>query len=117
MPGPVQISVFGTGNQAPATSGANAPQTLTYTGIPGRRWHLRAIILFGSAASTATLTVQDGATVILNFGTVTVPVGATPILLGDPGFFTSVGNNLVINVGAAGVANTTTISAVCDLVS
>jgi len=104
-------------NAAPTVSGANAAATATLTGASGRRVCVRGIYIIATgAAATFTLTIQDGATVVLNLGTVTAAlagpaqaVTGAPLLCGTPG------NNVVVNIGAGGAAAVTTTSVIGDL--
>lgn len=100
-----------------ATSGANAAQTFTFTGTAGTRAVLRAATGSISAAGTCTVTVQDGATVIMTLppltSTTTVslfPSGFAPAT----GISASSGNNLVVTIGACGAAVTSTVAVVGD---
>lgn len=101
-------------NNNVTTSAANAAATVTITGATAFRVCLRAIYIFSSAAGTPTLTVQDGATVIANFGTLATTTGFTSVPLPASGICGTAGNNLVVNIGAAGGAVTTTTSVLAD---
>lgn len=96
------------------TSAANTAAVITLTNTSGSRICLRTLALFSSAASAVvTLTVSDGATVVLNLGTPATAI--TPSLFqGTPLVCSQTGNNLVVNIGAAGGAITTTTSAIAD---
>jgi hypothetical protein len=100
-------------NAAPTTSAANTAATGTLTGTAGSRICVREIDLFSSAAGAATLTISDGATVVQNFGTITTGTAATRIA-GSPVLCGQTGNNVVVNIGAAGVGITTTTSVIAD---
>jgi hypothetical protein len=100
-------------NAAPVTSAANTAAAVTLTGTSGSRVCIREIDVESSAAATATLTVTDGATVVLNYGTLTTGVApnrfnGSPLLCGQTG------NTLTVNIGAAGVGITTTTSVIAD---
>lgn len=95
----------------PVTSAANTAAVVTVTGAAGTRVCLRTLALFSSAAGNATLTVSDGATVVLNLGTRGLTTSAA---IFDPLVCAATGNNLVVNVGAAGAGVTTTTSVIAD---
>jgi len=102
-------------NTTPVTSAANTAAVVTLTNTPGSRICLRSITLFSSAAGTATLTVTDGVVVVLNFGTlVTGTSAALTTFDGTPLLCSQTSNNLVVNIGAAGAAVTTTTSTISD---
>src|SRR6267142_1222699 len=101
-------------NLSQQTSGANAPQggSISVPANTGFRIRLKTNSLFGSAAGNATLSFNDGVTTI-NLGTVVI---STASQLFTVNFLSAIGANLVINVGAAGAAVTTTVSATADTV-
>lgn len=103
-------------NTTPVTSAATTAAVLTLTNTPGSRICLRNLALITSSATqNITLTVTDGATVVLNLGTVsTGAVAGNPtVFTGSPLVCSQTNNNLVVNIGAAG-AGTTTTSAIAD---
>jgi len=105
-------------NAAPTTSAANTAAVVTLAGAANKRVCLRTLAVFSSAAATTpvTITAADGATTVLNLGSYTTGLAANPtsLFLGQPLMCASTGNNLVINIGAAGVGLTTTTTAIGD---
>lgn len=103
-------------NAAPTVSAANTAATVTLTGAAGARVCVRGVYIQATgAAATFTLTVQDGATVILNLGTQTATnVGPALAFTGTPLFCGTAGNNVIVNVGAGGAAAVTTTSVIAD---
>lgn len=101
-------------NAAPTVSAANTAAVITLTNTPGSRVCIREIALISSAASAVvTLTVTDGAVLVLNYGT--PATGIVPIRFsGVPLLCSQTNNNLIVNIGAAGVAITTTTSVIAD---
>jgi hypothetical protein len=101
-------------NAAPTVSGANAAAVVTLTNTSGSRICVREIVLLSSAASAVvTLTVTDGAVIVLNYGTPATAI--TPArFAGSPLMCSQTGNNVVVNIGAAGGAITTTTSVIAD---
>jgi|SRR6267142_4954955 len=99
-------------NLGQTTSGANAPQApvITLPANTGYRVFIKSIIIFGSAAGAATLTINDAITVI-NLGTIVI--GTAPQVIAV-NFLAAIGSNVTINVGAAGAAVTTTVSVIAD---
>jgi hypothetical protein len=94
-------------------SAATTTQTISVAGSAGSKIVVRKVVLFGSAASTATLQVKQGTTVIVDLGTVSFATQGTvfdlnPTTLAD-------GTTLNVVVGAA-VAGTTTLSVIADKV-
>lgn len=100
-------------NTTPTTSAANTAAAVTLTNTAGSRICIRSINILASAAGNATLTVADGATTVLNLGTLALGIGATRIE-GSPVVCSQTNNNLVVNVGAAGAGITTTTSVISD---
>jgi|SRR6266850_2679704 len=101
-------------NLGQTTSGANAPQAPVIT-LPvntGFRILIKSIIIFGSAAGAATLSITDGITVI-NLGTIVIGTAPQVIAIN---FLGAIGSNITVNVGAAGAAVTTTVSVTADTV-
>ena len=98
-------------NQAPTTSAATTAQTVTITGTAGSSIVLRKIVIFGGG--TATLQVKAGATVVLDFGTLSLTAAAVVLDCGPYRF--APGVNCVLAVGAPS-AGTTTISCSADQV-
>ena len=97
-----------------ATSGADAALTMSLTGAPTQRIAIRGIVCYLSAAGTSTLTVSDGATVILDLGTFTnLAAGAFSFGLAT-GVWGMSGNNMTVNIGAAGGTVTSTCSVIAD---
>lgn len=94
-------------NLNPATSAANTAQAPQIAAVAGQRITVNELALFASAAGNATVTVTDGVTTI-NFGTVVL--GTAPTVLQVNETF-GVGLPVTINVGPAGAAVTTTVSA------
>lgn len=101
-------------NTTPVTSAAATPAVVMLTNTAGSRICIREIALISSAASAVvTLTVTDGATVVLNYGT--PATGIVPIRFnGSPLVCSQTSNNLVVNIGSAGGAITTTTSVIAD---
>lgn len=97
-------------NNNKQTSGSGATQTVTLTGIPRLRITFRSLAIYASAGGTCAITIQDGGTVIIDLGTLTLTTAATIINLA---FTATVGNNVVVNVGAV-TAATSTISVIAD---
>lgn len=104
----------------PQTSGANASNTLSLpaaaagnTARTGMRLHLLSIIVFASAAGSATIQVFDSGTVRLNLGTWTLGVQAVRIPLdffGSQMLLGTTTGQIDVQVGPAGVSVTTTLS-------
>lgn len=110
---PIQAGVIL--NTTPTTSAANTAAVITFTNTSGSRICLRSLTVFSSAAGAATLTVSDGATVVRNFGTLVLGTSAAATTFdGTPMLCSQTGQNIVINIGAAGAAVTTTTSAIAD---
>ncbi len=101
-------------NTAPVTSAANTATTFPVTGATSFRVCIRAIYIFSSAAGAPTLTLQDGATVIDNWGTLSTSTAFTSIPIPASGICGTTGNSMTVNIGAAGAAVTTTTSVVAD---
>jgi hypothetical protein len=101
-------------NAAPTVSAANTAAVVTLTNTSGSRICIREIVLFSSAASAVvTLTVTDGAVVVINYGTPATAI--TPArFAGSPLVCSNTGNNLIVNIGAAGGVITTTTSVIAD---
>lgn len=96
---------------ATATSGANAAQTVTIAAVAGKRNTIRKIVLFGSAAGSATLKLQEDAVDKVNFGTITTAVEGKVF---DVLYTGAVNTALQVVVGANGGTTTTTVSVVAD---
>lgn len=103
-------------NAAPTVSGVNLAAAVTLTGSPGQRVCIRGIYIKATGAAVTTLvTIQDGATIVLDLGTLAIPlVGASTIFTGTPLICGSPGNNVVVNVGAGGALAVTTTSVTAD---
>jgi hypothetical protein len=102
-------------NRAATVSAANTAAVHTLTNTAGSRICIRRIVLFSSAAGTPTLTVTDGAVVVLNFGTrATTTSSLNNEFAGDPLVCSQTNNNLVVNIGAAGAGVTTTTTVIAD---
>lgn len=101
---------------SPTVSAANTAATVTVPGVGNQRACIRLIAVKDTgAAATYTLTVQDGATIVLDFGTITGTLnGAANLFQGTPLLCGTTGNNLVVNVGAGGVGAVTTTSVIAD---
>jgi hypothetical protein len=99
----------------PVTSGANAAAVLTVPGAANTRTCLRNLALLSSAAGAATFTVSSsaGPTVVWNAGTVATGLEAKHYAF-PAGVCVDGATNLVVNIGAAGAAVTTTTSAIAD---
>ena len=91
-------------NAAPTVSGANSPATVTLAGASGQRVTIRGIYIKATgAAATVSVTVQDGATVVLDLGTISVALGGATVSFGGALLLTgSLGNSMVVNIGAGG---------------
>jgi len=94
-------------NLNPSTSAANTAQAPQIAAVAGQRITVNELALFASAAGAATVTVTDGVST-LNLGTVTL--GTAPTILQVNETF-GVGLPVTVNVGPAGAAVTTTVSA------
>lgn len=102
-------------NTTPVTSAAATPAVVTLTNTAGSRVCIREIVLLSSAASAVvTLTVSDGATVVLNYGIVPTATLGVRFAGGGPIVCSQTSNNLVVNIGSAGGAITTTTSVIAD---
>lgn len=101
-------------NATPTTSAANAAAVVTLTGAAGSRITIRQITVFASVATTATVTVSDGATVVLNLGTLSLTTSGGANNFTGLAITGSAGNSMTVNIGAAGVGNTTTTSVIAD---
>lgn len=97
-------------------SAANTTSTITLAGAAGQRVTVRGIYIKATGAIAAsTVTVSDGGTVILDLGTLSVPLaGATIQFAGNPLMTGSTGNNVVVTVGAGGALSITTTSVIAD---
>ena len=98
------------------TSAANTQASVTLTGAAGQRVTIRGIYVKATgAAATSTVIVQDGATTVLDLGTVAIPLaGATIQFTGNPLVTGTTGNNMIVTVGAGGALSITTTSIVAD---
>ena len=98
------------------SSAANTAATITLTGASGQRVTIRGIYIKATGAlATSTVTVQDGATTVLDLGTVSIPLaGATVQFTGAPLVTGTVGNNMTVIVGAGGALSITTTSIIAD---
>lgn len=103
-------------NAAPTVSAANTAAVVTLTNTAGSRVCIRIIAVKATgAAATFTLTVSDGGTTVLDFGTQTAALnGAADVLTGTPLICSQTNNNLVVNIGAGGVGAITTTSVIAD---
>jgi hypothetical protein len=101
---------------ASVTPAANTAATITLTGAAGQRVTIRGIYIKSvGAVSTSTVIVQDGATTVLDFGTVSVPLaGATVPFTGNPLVTGTTGNSMTVTVGAGGALSILTVSVVAD---
>lgn len=101
---------------ATQTSGANAAQTLTLTGISGQRVCVGGIVLFSSAAGTATLVLRSATTTTqaINYGTIVTGTAPSQFNIGALPYCGVTGESVEVVVGAAGAAVTTTVSANAD---
>ena len=115
-PLPVSEMIGTSLNAAPTVSGVNTAAAVTLAGSPGQRVCIRGIYIKATgAAVTALVTIQGGATIVLDLGTIAIPLlgiatsfTGTPLLCGSPG------NNVVVNVGAGGALAVTTTSVTAD---
>ena len=105
------VSVQGALKNAVQISGANASQNLVIASDAEARVTLRKLLIFASAAGSATVTVSDGTTV-LNLGTVALTTEAKIIGLE---LTAPLGASITVAVGAAGIGITTTVSVIADL--
>lgn len=98
------------------TSVANTQATATLTGAAGQRVTIRGIYVKATgAAATSTVIVQDGATTVLDLGTVSIPLaGATVQFTGNPLVTGTTGNSMTVTVGAGGALSITTTSIIAD---
>ncbi len=102
-------------NAAPTVSAANTAATVTLTGVAGQRACIRTVAVKATgAAATFTLTFNDGATTVLDLGTLSAGLGVAAIFFqGTPLMCGSMGNTVTINIGAGGagaITNTTVIA-------
>lgn len=88
------------------TSGANAAQTLTITGVAGQRIRVANAYAIASAAGAGGA-ISDGAS--LSFAC-NATGGGTALTFGGGGLVAAVGASVTFVIGAAGAANTTTAS-------
>ncbi len=115
-PQPVAEQIGTALNQAPVVSGVNLSATVTLTGQPGQRVCVRGIYIKATgAAVTTAVTIQDGATTVLDLGTLAIPLTGpataftgTPLLCGSPG------NTVTVTIGAGGALAVTTTSVIAD---
>lgn len=98
------------------TSVANTQASATLTGAAGQRVTIRGIYVKATGAvATSTVIVQDGATTVLDLGTVSIPLaGATVQFTGNPLVTGTTGNNMTVTVGAGGALSITTTSIIAD---
>jgi hypothetical protein len=103
-------------NAAPTVSTANSPVSIVLAGASSQRISIRTIAIKATgAAASASITVQDGASVILDLGTVSFALGGPAILFsGTPLATGSIGNSMTINVSAGGALAITTTSVIAD---
>lgn len=104
-------------NAAATMSAANTAATRTLTGgVTGQRVCLRSLFIQATgAAATFTLTITDGAVVVLDLGTQTATLtGPALQFIGAPLLCATGTNNLVINIGAGGAGAVTTTTTVAD---
>lgn len=103
-------------NAAPTTSAANTAATVTLTGITQRRICVRGVYVKATgAAATFTLTLQDGATIVLDLGTQAAALnGPALAFTGTPLMCGTNGQNVQINIGAGGAGAITTTSVIAD---
>lgn len=101
---------------ASVTSAANTQASVTLTGAAGSRVTIRGIYIKATGAvATSTVIVQDGATTVLDLGTVSIPLaGATVQFTGNPLVTGTTGNNMTVTVGAGGALSITTTSVIAD---
>lgn len=98
------------------TPAANTAATVTLTGAAGQRVTIRGIYVKSTGAiATSTVIVQDGATTVLDFGTVSVALaGATTPFTGNPLVTGTTGNSMTVTVGAGGALSILTVSVIAD---
>jgi hypothetical protein len=111
------VSVAGQGAQVgnvTQTSAATTLQTVTIPAVAGKRTVIRGIVVYGAAAATATLVVQDNGVTILDFGTLTLQLAAAA-LAGLPIASAKFNQAMQVVVGAAS-AGATTVSVIADYV-
>jgi hypothetical protein len=103
-------------NAAPTVSAANTAATVTLTGAAGARVCVRTVAIKATgAAATFTLTVQDGATIVLDLGTQSATLTGPALLFqGTPLLCGTQGNTVTVNIGAGGAAAVTTTSVIAD---
>lgn len=101
-------------NAAPTVSAAATPATVTLTGQAAKKICIRNIAIYESVATgAATLTVQDGATVVLDLGAPTLTAAAT-LFTGVPLVCGSSGNTVTVNIGAGVATEVTHTSVIAD---
>jgi len=104
-------------NAAATVSAANTAATRTLTGgVTGQRVCLRSLFIQATgAAATFTLTITDGAVVVLDLGTQAAALNGPALqFIGAPLLCATGNNNLIVNVGAGGAAAVTTTTTVAD---
>lgn len=101
---------------ATVTPAANTVATITLAGAAGQRVTIRGIYIKSTGAvATSTVIVQDGATTVLDFGTVSVTLaGATIPFTGNPLVTGTTGNSMTVTVGAGGALSILTVSVIAD---
>jgi len=104
-------------NAAATVSAANTAATRTLTGgVTGQRVCLRSLFIQATgAAATFTLTITDGAVVVLDLGTQAATLNGPALqFIGAPLLCATGTNNLIVNIGAGGAAAVTTTTTVAD---
>lgn len=103
-------------NATPTVSAANTAAAVTLTGAAGFRVCVRFIAVKATgAAATSSLTIQDGATTVLDFGSITATLAGPSINFPGPLIMCgSTGNSVVVNIGAGGAGAITTTSVIAD---
>jgi hypothetical protein len=104
-------------NRAATVSAANAAAVHTLTNTAGSRICIRRIEIFNTgAAGNFTVTVTDGAIVVLNLGTLIFAAPPQPSLFreGSPLLCSTTGQNLIVNIGAGGAGAISTTTVIAD---
>ena len=95
------------------TSAADTANAVTITGIPGLRVFIYRLDVYTSAGD-ADLTITDGGTVTYRLPGTFVTTTPTAITWTKPYESNAPGNTIIVTVGTAGAANTSTLNIQAD---
>jgi len=103
-------------NSTPVVSSVNASTSVSLAGAANQRVCIRSIAIYATGlAGAVTLTVQDGAGVIMDLGAPSLPLlGPATIFGGALLACGSTGNGMTVNIGAGGLTEVTHTSVIAD---